>query len=168
MDEYEEADAERKQLLDTPCGFCGQAGGFWCVDAGGREIRNVRRQHRIRYSQSGVTRGELRALLVKARLILDVASHFPPSAHRPPMPRRREPLPVSGPSSEPGGRDADGPPSTSTGRPGGWGPSAPTRVEPSSDDLVQPRFLVLLFARSDGPGTGEGGLRHEHRHESQW
>lgn len=69
MDEYEEADAEWKRLLVTPCGFCGQAAGFWCVDAGGREIRNVRRQHRIRYSQSGVSRGALRALLAKARLI---------------------------------------------------------------------------------------------------
>ncbi|MBM7788969.1 hypothetical protein [Tenggerimyces flavus] len=69
MDEYEEAAQERKRLLSTSCGFCGQAPGFWCVDAGGREIRNVHRQHVIRYSQSGVRRGVLRALLVKARLL---------------------------------------------------------------------------------------------------
>lgn len=69
MDEYEEAELERKRLLDTPCGFCGQAPGFWCVDAGGREVRNVNRQHGIRYSQSGVKRGVLRALWVKARLV---------------------------------------------------------------------------------------------------
>lgn len=69
MDEYEEADVERKKLLATPCGFCGQASGYWCVDAGGREIRNVHRQHVIRYSQAGVKRGVLRALLVKARLV---------------------------------------------------------------------------------------------------
>ena len=69
MDEYEQAAHERKRLLDTPCGFCGQAPGFWCVDAGGREVRNVHRQHVIRYSQSRVSRGVLRALLVKARLL---------------------------------------------------------------------------------------------------
>ncbi|MBM7789954.1 hypothetical protein [Tenggerimyces flavus] len=69
MDEYEEAALERKRLLGTPCGFCGQAAGYWCVDAGGREVRNTNRQHVIRYSQSGVRRGVLRALLVKARLL---------------------------------------------------------------------------------------------------
>lgn len=68
MDEYEEAELGRKRLLDASCGFCGQAPGYWCVDAGGREIRNIHRQHVIRYSQSGVKRGVLRALLVKARL----------------------------------------------------------------------------------------------------
>lgn len=69
MDEYEEVAAERKRLLNTPCGFCGQASGYWCVDAGGHQIRNVNRQHGIRYSQAGVRRGLLRALFVKARLL---------------------------------------------------------------------------------------------------
>ncbi|MBM7790138.1 hypothetical protein [Tenggerimyces flavus] len=69
MDEYEEAELRRKKLLATPCGFCGQTAGVWCVDAGGRAVRNVNRQHGIRYSQSGVRRGLLRALWVKARLV---------------------------------------------------------------------------------------------------
>lgn len=70
MDEYEQADEDRKRLLATPCGFCGQAPGFWCVDAGGHEIRNANRQHAIRYRQARVQRGGIvRALLTKAGLI---------------------------------------------------------------------------------------------------
>lgn len=68
VDEYEQADQERRQLLATPCGFCGQAPGFRCVDAGGREL-GISNQHKIRYSQARVKPGVLRALLAKARLV---------------------------------------------------------------------------------------------------
>lgn len=68
MDEYEEADSERNRLFRTPCGFCDQAPGFWCVDASGREISNVNGQHNVGYGQPGVKRGVLRALCTKAGL----------------------------------------------------------------------------------------------------
>lgn len=68
MDEYEQAEDERRRLRRTPCGQCGVSSG-WCVDAGGRSIRNIHRQHRVRYSLARVDKGVLRALLVKARLI---------------------------------------------------------------------------------------------------
>ena len=68
MDEYVQADQERRRLRGTPCGQGGVSSG-WCVDAGGRQIRNIHRQHRVRYSQARVDRGLLRALLVKARLV---------------------------------------------------------------------------------------------------
>lgn len=58
----------RKRLLRTGCGEGGQAPGFLCVSPGGHEL-SVGNQHAIRYHQAGVKRGELRALMVKSRLI---------------------------------------------------------------------------------------------------
>ena len=69
MDDQDRAETDRKRLLATPCGFCGQGAGWWCVDAGGREIRNANRQHKIRYSLARIDRFELRVLLVRAGLV---------------------------------------------------------------------------------------------------
>lgn len=65
----DDRDAERKRLLATPCGWCGQGAGWWCVDAGGREVKNVFRQHAIRYSLAKVDRYALRVLMTKAGLV---------------------------------------------------------------------------------------------------
>jgi hypothetical protein len=68
MNDSRSADQSRKQVLSVQCGECGQAAGFLCVSAGGHEL-SIGNQHAIRYSQAGVRRAELRALLVKARLV---------------------------------------------------------------------------------------------------
>ncbi|MBM7784906.1 hypothetical protein [Tenggerimyces flavus] len=68
MDEYEQADAERRRLLATYCLHCGQRSG-WCVNEQDEPIRNVHRQHSDRYEAAGIRRGVLRALLVKAGLV---------------------------------------------------------------------------------------------------
>lgn len=67
-DEYEEADTERRRLLQVPCGECGQGAGYLCVGPGGREL-SIHRQHEIRFKQAGIRRGVLRALLDKAGLL---------------------------------------------------------------------------------------------------
>lgn len=64
----EEARDDRKRLLAQPCGECGQGAGFLCVSAGGHEL-SIANSHAIRFSQSRVNRGEVRALLAKARLV---------------------------------------------------------------------------------------------------
>lgn len=64
MDAYDQAQAKRRTLLRTPCGLCGVGSG-WCVDAGGHDIRNVFRQHAIRYSLARVQKTLLRALFSK-------------------------------------------------------------------------------------------------------
>lgn len=67
--EAEQPEALRQRVLRAPCAFCGQGRGHWCVDAGGRELRNIYRQHGRRYQQAQTTLGELRAVLAKQRLI---------------------------------------------------------------------------------------------------
>lgn len=68
----EDVEAERKLLLGTYCTFCGVRSG-WCVTTEDKPIRDIRRQHKDRYEALAEYHeerlGEVRALLVKARLI---------------------------------------------------------------------------------------------------
>lgn len=68
MDEYEQADQERRRLLAIECSWCGQARTVRCVDAGGRTLP-ITRQHVDRYRDAEVEPSVLRVLLAKARLV---------------------------------------------------------------------------------------------------
>lgn len=69
VDEYEQAEAERKRVLSIDCPMCGRGKGSWCIGAGGKEVRQVGRQHKDRRDRAGARPGLINAILVRRGLI---------------------------------------------------------------------------------------------------
>lgn len=69
MDEYEQANAERIRILSIDCPLCGRGRGAWCIGAGGKEIRQVAKQHKDRRDRGGAKPGLIHAILIRRGLV---------------------------------------------------------------------------------------------------